>query len=1004
MHRPVKLLSFAVASFLFSVSFPRPLIALASNSVASDSQAQKALNLEAEAEQLSQQGIQQLNSGQLLAAAQSFEQALEIYRNRKYPDNSAKEIEIIKHLVKVYTSLGDSNKVIEFSQAGLAITQKLGDRDTELKLLNALADADNSLGKYEQAIESATACLTLAQESQNSQAQAAAFVILASAYQATAANTSEYQKAIRMAISGLTTAWLIEDHDAEAKALAILGSIYSLLGKNQDALVFSRSALKVAEENNIPTVAASSLLTLADVQLRQKEYQNVIKSTEQSRDYLQKLQQRQTESAVSIMQGLAYLGQRNLQKSVDFAEQGLEISREVKNPLIEALALIVLSLDYSHSRDTITAIELINQSLVIARNTKNRDLEALILEVRGGIYRNSGKTELAIASYQQAISITDSYSAKAELAYLYEKANLVGTAITYYKLAINNKEEQVQRLIPGLPVWLQESFPLAVQDINGVRTGNIYRSLANLLLSQKRIGEAQQVLELLKGQELREYTGDGLRASSHAPSLLITPTEAQVLKEYGSLIAFGYQLDKCEQTHCAQLERLSQRRSILTKQYEQQLEQLEFKIRNYRATDEAFVDPNQFAFKAQEIVEAQPDTVLIYPLVLEDKIWIMWASKGGIFKSVEVRNVSQAQISATVLRFRQLLQNRLSNIDEVKATGKQLYNWLIKPVENELKANHIHNLVFSLDRSTRYIPIGALFDGKQYLIENYSVSTIVSANLTNVPLTVDHHTSTRIALSTAAPLANNRDPTVLALGVSDAIAGFGPLPNVPPELNAIVRQEVGKTKGIFPGREFLNKAFDFFALRNNLPSYQILHIATHSRFVPGQAYKSYLLLGTGEKMEIPEIQTWLNLHHVDLVVLSACETALGGPGMDGKEIAAIGYYFLKGGAKTVIASLWNVEDRSTRLLMEHFYENLAKGTPTSPGKKAEALRQAQLALLNGQDIENVSTSSNVQRHPNTMTSLSVGQRGESQQPPVAKKSPFRHPYYWSAFIMMGTGL
>jgi CHAT domain-containing protein len=79
------------------------------------------------------------------------------------------------------------------------------------------------------------------------------------------------------------------------------------------------------------------------------------------------------------------------------------------------------------------------------------------------------------------------------------------------------------------------------------------------------------------------------------------------------------------------------------------------------------------------------------------------------------------------------LQDRKAEAnDEVEAAGKKLYDWLIKPLEPELKANKVQNLVFSLDRVTRYIPIGALFDGKQYLIENYSVSTVLSADLTDL--------------------------------------------------------------------------------------------------------------------------------------------------------------------------------------------------------------------------------------------------------------------------------
>jgi CHAT domain-containing protein len=200
-----------------------------------------------------------------------------------------------------------------------------------------------------------------------------------------------------------------------------------------------------------------------------------------------------------------------------------------------------------------------------------------------------------------------------------------------------------------------------------------------------------------------------------------------------------------------------------------------------------------------------------------------------------------------------------------------------------------------------------------------------------------------------------------------------------------VRRDAVETQGIYPGEEFLNREFDFFTLRDNLPHHQLLHIATHSKVVPGRANQSFLLLGTGEKLAIPEIQSWLNFRNVNLVVLSACETALGGTGMDGREIAGVGYYFLKGGAKTVIASLWNVDDQSTRLLMEQFYKNLAQGTLASPVTKAEALRRAQLALLNGH------------------YTAAIAQQ-DDRTAPTSQRNILRHPYYWAPFIIMGRGL
>jgi CHAT domain-containing protein len=886
------------------------------------------------------------------------------------------------------------SRVIEGFKKTLASARELGDRVTELKVLVALGDAYNSLGKYNQAVESAKASLALAQELQNPQAKAVAFVTLASAYESLASSESEYETATSAALSGLTTAWQVKDRDSESKAFTVLGSIYSSLNEKQKALVFAQQGVRVAEENKILTTSASSLLTLAGIQLEEADYSQVIESTTRGIDYLQKLHQQETESAALVMLGLAYLGDGNSQKSVEFAEKGLASAQAIKTPLIESLAFLVLGLNFSDLGEFPKAIELLNQSRIIAKQQNNRELEALALEVIGGVYRNSGDRDKAIAAYQEAITLSGSYIAKAGLARTYQDANLLATAIIYYKQAINKNEEQVPRRIPGLPLWLKESLSKAVQDLSELRPTDSYRSLTNLLLLDKRMGEAQQVLELLKGQELREYTGNP-KISDQPFSLSLTPTEEQIIGEYGSLIKFGYELDECQQTRCPQLQEFLEQRAVLNKQYYQALEQLEVQIRTRPSSEIAFVDPNQFALKAEEIVAAKPGTVLIYPLVLENKLWLMWASKGGIFKTVEVPGVSQSQLEVTVMKFRQLLQNRLSNIKEVQATGKQLYDWLIQPLEGELKANDIHNLVFSLDRTTRYIPIGTLFDGEKYLIENYSVSTVVSANLTNMQPRLEAQRVARMPSNTAQtskegsqgvlePLPENQDSIVLGMGVSDAVAGFRPLPNVPAELDAIIRQDLVESQGIYPGQKFLNKAFNFFTLRDNLPSHELLHIATHSKFLPGRSNKSFLLLGTGEKLAIPDIENRLDLRGIDMVVLSACETALGGPGLDGKEIVGIAYYFLKGGTRTVVASLWNVDDQSTRLLMERFYANLSKDTLKSPVTKAEALRQAQLELLSGID-----KGSAEQQHDSV--------------PTVAKKNSFRHPYYWAPFILMGNG-
>ncbi len=373
---------------------------------------------------------------------------------------------------------------------------------------------------------------------------------------------------------------------------------------------------------------------------------------------------------------------------------------------------------------------------------------------------------------------------------------------------------------------------------------------------------------------------------------------------------------------------------------------------------------------------------MIYPLVMEDKLWLLLYS-GDAAKKFEVK-VSRDELGSTVKQFRKLMEEcekraycGSDDIARIKPVSEKLYSWLIKPLEEELQQNKIKNLVFALDRVTRYVPMSALYDGNRYLIENYTIHNVLSADLTN--------TSARLP-------ATIQDTKVLAMGVSDAVGGFPALNNVPTEVDNIVRSSK-KDKGVYPGKEYLNKSFDYKTLRNNLTGNNILHLATHGKFVPGKRKASYLLLGEGEKLEIPQIQNLAGLSNIHLVVLSACQTALASQRQDGVEIASLAYSFMNKGAKSVIASLWQVADNSTSELMHNFYKNLAENKQKIT--KAEAMRLAQLQLLYDKDVtvDDIKRAGGINVKP---TSPSSGKKSESKT--------FAHPYYWAPFVLIGNGL
>ncbi len=279
--------------------------------------------------------------------------------------------------------------------------------------------------------------------------------------------------------------------------------------------------------------------------------------------------------------------------------------------------------------------------------------------------------------------------------------------------------------------------------------------------------------------------------------------------------------------------------------------------------------------------------------------------------------------------------------------------------------------MWSLDGVLRYVPMNALHDGRQYMVERY-----------------------RNVVFTPASTARLKDqPSAmwrgLGFGVSKALANFPALPAVPDELRGIFRDDAATmqmSEGVLMGRILLDEQFneDSFklGLRQRVP---LVHIASHFAFQPGNETNSFLLLGDGQRLSLAQLKSAQNLFGgVELLTLSACDTATGGAGTDGREVEGFAVLAQRQGAKAVIASLWPVADRSTRLLMQHFYQlrNAQAGTP-----KAEALRQAQLALLRG-----------------TISDLRpTAQRGLGMDIVTTRTAaaPYAHPYFWAPFILIG---
>lgn len=330
------------------------------------------------------------------------------------------------------------------------------------------------------------------------------------------------------------------------------------------------------------------------------------------------------------------------------------------------------------------------------------------------------------------------------------------------------------------------------------------------------------------------------------------------------------------------------------------------------------------------------------------------------------RDIPEAKgdlLKDTIKEFREAVNNKSESLAYEKP-AKKLYEWLIKPLESKLKELNIDTLIFSMDSGMRQIPLAALWDGKEFLIEKYSIGSVPSISLTN----------TRYK--------NWKDSQILAMGASEFPESQkqNPLPFVKDELDAITK------KLQWQGTPFLNEEFTYDKLRyyKAQNQFKIIHLATHAEFKDKDATNSYIQLWD-RKLQLDELRTlsWNQGAQVELLVLSACNTALG------NIYAEMGFAGLavRTGVKSALGSLWRVNDGGTQALMSGFYYHLSQKGVTI---KAEALRQAQIAMLKGKlRLENGQL---------------VGLDGISAPPKLegAKNTNFRRPYYWAGFTLIGS--
>jgi CHAT domain-containing protein len=335
--------------------------------------------------------------------------------------------------------------------------------------------------------------------------------------------------------------------------------------------------------------------------------------------------------------------------------------------------------------------------------------------------------------------------------------------------------------------------------------------------------------------------------------------------------------------------------------------------------------------KKESKVKRPSNVAMMYPVLLPDRLVLLWEFADGI-KQIPV-HVEAERVRETIRKFRKQLQTRQSN--QYLKYARKLYGWLIHPAAAELKKRKIGTLVIAPDDLLRSIPFSALHDGNRFLVEKYAIATIPAITHTDLSL------------------QEWKKAATIVCGLSQGVQGFPPLPGVLEELKNI--REITGARTVLK-----NETYTLDNLTQSLrhENHAVIHLATHGVF-GGRAEDTFLLT-FDNKLTLDGLRELIQMRRfreqqMELLVLSACQTALG----DERASLGLAGVAVKAGVRSVIASLWYIDDEAASYMVEEFYRQLHMEKVC----KAKALQNAQKMLIS--------------------------------------KKRFHHPAYWSPFLLIG---
>jgi len=937
-----------------ALDFLNQALPVAQAAAREDDQERRRLGLKVEVMAFNYAGLANLEFGDRNRALELFRQALSFAREI---GDQARELDSLNYLAMTNQMMGDFRKALDYSTQARLIAGAVGDRNKESTVLNNLCVIKNDLGEFRQGIEFCTEALAIRRELKNRAGEATVLNNFGSAY----AGLGEYQEALDSYNKAYAIHKEVSGRRDQGIALHNIAYMYDLLGDYQKSIDTYNEALALFRADADQFREGNTLSNIASSYATQKEFRKALDLNQQVLQLRRAAKNKSGEAVTLNNIAGCYQNLGDKQKALDYYQQSLALQRESGNLRQLATALNNTGSVYRDLGQYPKAFEYLNEALSISRAIGDPQSEATVLSMMARTERDRGDLTAAKSRIDEALAAVESLRVNLKSQQL--RASYFATVRKYHEFSID------------LLMSLDKAHPAEGFDAAALRASEKSRARSLLEMLNEASAEIRQGLDpalVERERILRQTISD--KADRQTRMLSSSHTEAQAAEAAKELDA-------------------------LTNEFEQ----LETRIRQTSPRYAALTQPLPLSAKEIQSQVLDDDTVLLEYALGENKsfVWVVTPTSLKTFelpRQAEIETAARKVYDLITAADRSVSnespeqrRKRLDQADaDYPAAAAALSRILLAPLASELKQKR---LLIVGEGALQYVPFAALpeplaplpatnagqaeqnhvrqntssspqvSEGPMPLVAGHEIITLPSASVLAVlrQETAGRERPPKTVAIFADPVFDGRDPRVTIGGQTKPESGTesslaGELRRSAAESGLIdfarlrfSRQEAEQIVRMASSAKSL-AALDFAANRaaatdSNLQQYRIVHFATHGLINNKHAQLSGIVLSLVDERGQPQngflrLYEIYNLHlKSDLVVLSACQTALG-KDIKGEGLVGLTRAFMYAGASRVVASLWQTEDRSTATLMGHFYEGmLARGL--SP---AAALRSAQVSM------------------------------------------------------------